>query len=667
MWRATQPTVAVPRERGEVRAAVGRGGAAMDGCRHWWVASALVGLLLAACTSGAVSETTPTPEPSAVESTSAESAVSASEPEEVVDHSALLVERLGDPGFSARFTLTGFEEQPAGRTERSGGGAIVGDDSELWVVDDFTGLNGAVFAGGPLGVIGPGGRTVRTLASKLVDGVLYTKDHRGHWHESDDADPDTQPGHLFEALRTVDTFEVVGSEMHSGTEYVALGPAVPVNYDPARLSVTAALEADFSADTTIVVDELGTPVRVTLEVEVPEHDYTFMATYDLADVGNTLSVEAPAETWVSATSLGFHIADLPDLDAIDFEIPSSWQTSSTDGALLSAHPQGPMVLFMSVPDPEADPAEGLQLIAEANGIDLDEIMETDLHGLPSQLGTGTTASGFGMAFSQSTSSVLLFLAAWLGPAVEEELQMRQFTEVLHTVEWRNPKPGLVPGNTQGGAELRADARSVVTTVAAVAAGGGCETAEVLWTDVTGARWPEWTEDWYVDACGDLQVHEVTFAGTADGGTDINLTSTPMRFADATSMRLPDGLAEDPALAAALLGEQPWLVDPASELSEVDVAMAVEASQLRESRLHVLVLGSSLGGSFEDYAEEVFTRLGGGTLLVIDAEAVLALSDVDPYWRQVEKAQSEAIRLGTSVQEIVSEFVIALHPNATGLD
>lgn len=628
----------------------------------------LVGALLAACTSGTDPEDMSSDAASAVEeSTPDEATPSATVTEEAVDLPALAVEWLADPDFSARFDVSGFDEQPGGRSQRSGAGAIAGDDSELWVVDDLSGWDRANFLGDCACLVaGPGAATVRALASKVVDGVLYTKDHRGHWHESDAADPDTQPGHVFEMLREVETFDAAGTETIDGSEFTVLRPASPIAYDPTRLSMPAGLD-DITVDTTVLVDEAGVPVRVALEVDATGHDYTLGVAYDLHDVGQAITVAPPADVWVPAGQVGFLTSDRLERDPILFEVPASWQpTGSDEGVLFTQSPDGSAV-FVSFVVAEVNLEEELALIAEANSIDLDEVVQTDLHGLPSLLGTGTSPSGFGMAFSQALGNNLAFLAAWAGPSWDEDLQMAAFTEVLQTIELRNPMPGPAPGNTTGDPELQADTLQSVMAVAVVAAGDGCETADVMWTDVTGARWPEWTEDWYVDACGDLQIHEVTFTSTADGGTDISLSTTPFRYAEATSKRLPDGLADDPTLVASLLGDQPWLIDPALDLDEVAVAKAVQASQFGGSGLHVIILGSSLDDRFEDYFDTVFGRLGAGTLLLIDADSLIAESHLDTHAEAVAGAVEAAAERGTSNERIVEEFALALDPDVHGLD
>lgn len=249
------------------------------------------------------------------------------------------------------------------------------------------------------------------------------------------------------------------------------------------------------------------------------------------------------------------------------------------------------------------------------------------------------------------------------------MQMATFTEVLHTIELRNPAPGPLPGNTQGDPELQTDALTPVVAAAVVAAGDGCEMADVdvMWTDVTGARWPEWTEAWHVDACGDLQVHELTFTGTADGGTDISLSSAPFRYAEATSPRPPGDPAEDPALAASLLDDQPWLIDADLDINEVAIATAVQASQFHGSGLHVVILESSLGDRLEDYFDELFARLGAGTLLLIDADSLIAESHEDEYIDAVSGAVEAAAETGTTNETIVEEFVLQLAPEVQGLD
>jgi hypothetical protein len=648
----------------------------------------VVTLVIAGCTATATSDTA-APSDSSVTpaaTVSDERSASPSATAAAVDHVAMLKEQLDDPEFSVRFDITGREQQPAGTTRRTGAGAVVGDDSELWVVDDLSGLEGAhSLAGQAAGVIGPGAvigsdaTTALVHASKIVDGTLYSMDNRGHWHESDATDPNTVPGYVFGVLREVDSFEVTGSGSSVDAGHVTLRPTTAVDYDLADLALSPVLADDADVDTRVVVDDGGALVRVEVEVDAPSHDYTWSVAYDVRGVGDLTSIEPPDDTWVSASSLGFGTlrftepADGIILGAegealVDFELPVSWEPVwNPEGVLSAQPPPGQTIVVLQSGWLDEDVVNLEREVAgwaSAVDIELNEMTHTDIGGFPSVRGLGTHAQGMGMVHAQTVGSGRnLFTAVMLSSSPNADAHVARLTEVLQTLERRPQRQGPSPGGSIADDELQRDTMESVAAVAVVAAGDGCEAAEVLWTEVTGSRPGEWTEDWLVDACGDLQIHEVTFVEAAQGGTDIAVPTSPFRFADASVPRRHDEIEQDPAVAAALLLEQPWLIAPGLDVDEIDVASSVQASQFHGSRLRVLILASPLGDRFEDYFDTVFNELGSGTLLLIDGDdRVRARTHVDAYMDTIVTATDAAGERGTSVEGMIEEFVTALDPD-----
>lgn len=632
-----------------------------------------VGVVAGACTAGSEQAMPTGPSPSAVDADAKTDVASPSpSPSDAgADYSALLVEHVGDPGFSARFSITGREEQPAGVIRRAGAGAVVGDDSELWVVDNLAGLDRALFATGHAhGVIGPGGRTANAMASKLVDGTMYEQDVLGHWHAIDAEDPDTQPGYVFSALREVASFDVVGSQTVDGEDLVELRPSAAIDYDLTRLALNPALEGDLTAETRVLVDSDGVPVRVTIQAQAPSHEYAWSVVYDLDDVRDVAGIEPPSETWVAAASRGFGLVGATGLPVAHFEIPSSWDTETLgadvdEGILVAQLPGGGIFQAAVYLNLDADPKTAMEDFAAMVGVSVMEAVQLELGGHPTALGYGEAGAGFGMSAAQVLLGDAVLVAAWAGLPTDANDQIADFMDVLQTVVPVNPDAGLLPGNTAGGSELQADAADAVSAVAVVATGEDCQSAEVLWTEVTSSRQQAWTEDWVVEACGDLQLHEVGFVRTSDGGTDIQVPSAPFRFAEADSPRGHDQIVEDPELAAALLAEQPWLVDPSLDVSEADVARSVQAARFHGTQLYVLVLGEAFSGkdNTDDYIDTVFAHLANGMLLVFTPDWVTSntmRAPEDPA--DIQDALDAATGQWTT-ERAVRSFVTTLHPEA----
>jgi hypothetical protein len=585
----------------------------------------------------------------------------------VQDYRAMLVDVLSDPDFSATFILRGTSTTESGsEIEMTGAGAISGLDSELWMVSDFSGLDRVLFArGGARGAVGPGATTATSLASKVISGILYQQDTGGHWHESASVDVNTTPGHVLSVLSQAQSFEVTGSETMDGIEYVVLSPTAPLVYDPFFFSVDPSAVESFDSDTSVLVDDDGNPVRITVQIEAVftnAQDSTWTNRYDLSDFGSVKSVDPPLETWVAASSQGFTTLDA-ELDLIDFEVPSSWEISpSEDGSLWAFTPEGTIAGFVTVPvDQGADGEQLLREAADAAGIQTTDITDSDLGLFSSLLGTGTTEIGFGMVYSEVFFDRLLFAAFWAGPSGDTDLQAADFREVLRTLHLREGNGGgVVPGLSPSGPELQTDTLNLLTPVATVASGSDCETADVLWTELAHGVGPNWTEDWYVDACGDLQMHEIDFVESSDGGTDILMTNQPLHLAESNAAYLDEELDKDSHLAASRLADQPWAFDPSLGVDEIDVATAVTEARFQGSRLCVLIVANPLGDAFFDFADSVVDELGGGTLLLIDPGYVGWSSLGDIYTKAELDQALDAALDGSSNEEIIQRFVSALN-------
>jgi hypothetical protein len=221
---------------------------------------------------------------------------------------------------------------------------------------------------------------------------------------------------------------------------------------------------------------------------------------------------------------------------------------------------------------------------------------------------------------------------------------------------------VVPGRSPSGPELQTDTLNLLAPVASVASGTDCDTPEVLWTELANGMGPNWTEEWYVNACGDLQMHKIDFVESSDGGTDILTTNQPLHLAEPDPAYLAEELDKDSHLAASRLAQQPWALEPALGVDEIDVATAVTQARFQGSRLYVLVVANPLGDAFFDFANAVVDELGGGTLLLIDPEYVgwSSLGDIHSN-AELEEALDAALEVSSN-EEIVQTFVSALYPD-----
>ena len=441
----------------------------------------------------------------------------------------LLRSTLASDDFSAAVAAELVTTQPIGTISASGSGSINAADSELRLTSDLTGLLGTFVD--PKGrVIGQLGLSEISQASIVVDGVQYRQEDNDRWRISTAAEPNTTLGHVVAMLRNVPAFDEGAVEVVNGRELIIMHPAEPVEYDPRFFDLDPNAFQSFDADTSVLVDAEGLPVqiRITLQADVESGDTVLTTvielTYAMSSVGSTPAIQPPQQAWVSLGSLGF-MAD--DTGFVDMEVPADWVVASRDaGVIVLDAPEGHrLAAILGVApeklDIEATWPETLRLLDAVP----DSVIEPDFSVFPSRFATQDNLEfdNFVMVYHESQLGSLLFTVVWSGPRDSFDLQQETFEDILSTVTWLNfHESGFMPGGTLGDETLQSDTLGPLLSLAS--ATSACDEPLPAWTDLVSGGFDAWTEDWYVNTCGNIEIYEVIYTESPGGGTTIAIIS-----------------------------------------------------------------------------------------------------------------------------------------------
>jgi hypothetical protein len=458
----------------------------------------------------------------------------------------LLRSRLAGDDFSATVAAAAATTQPIGTITATGTGSINGPDSELRLNSDLTGLLGT-FMDGKGRVIGKRGLSEISQHTIVIDGVQYRQDNGDKWRISEDADPDSALGHVVAMLRAVPMFDEGDSETIDGRVLTVMHPMEVVEYDPRFFDFDPEGVQTFNADTSVLVDAEGLPVqvRVTVQAEIKSSGIRCSGsplegwsdcgpaatilptdlelTFDLSGVGSTVPVEPPPRHWVTLSSLGFW-SDADTALLFDMEVPADWIVAEVDTYYIGFDAPGAHVQVALDFLEERVPVEDtLGYALSVIGIEPDAVVEPEYSVFPSQLAKQEVADlGYEMLYNEVELGQLLLTVFWQGPLDALVLQQADLEEVLATITWHSVGQGFMPGETLGDETLQSDALGSLLTTASIVS--DCDEPIALWTDLVSGGFDRWTEDWYFDSCGTIEIFDVTFAASPQGGINILFTA-----------------------------------------------------------------------------------------------------------------------------------------------
>ena len=473
---------------------------------------ASLALFLAACSSGGeVSDTTQAPAPT---SSSTTTTLAQTLPSSTTTTTRPLTDRFEAHRQQLSRAVVEIDltiELPRGTITGQGYGEVHGGDSYTSLLYDASGLDTLlVDSDGTL--IGRGGSDWSSRDDLVYDGELYRAIND-----------------LFVADRTDDPATMVGEVMagvSAAVEWTAtsapntLVPVEAIDYRTSLFGPPGIVPDALDAETKLAVDPEGRPIRVTIEATSP--DVTLRADIRITAEAPTPFAEPPA--WVRLSDLGYQIADGVD-GGFDMVVPAGSQVLENNGGMIILDtPFGPRVsVFVEVPgeftfDDVYDAIE-IALITDGEPIEPTSA-RSDGRVLPTRRSTFVIPGHSDMSQLYAEEwAPLVFVVYWNGPNSDIEFQEELFDHMIRSIT--HPPVGddhLIPGNTKGDLSLQADAWSVVGQ--AIRTLEGCDNPSVVWSEITASSRSSWTESWYIDVCGEIQIHPITFADSSIGGIDI---------------------------------------------------------------------------------------------------------------------------------------------------
>lgn len=430
----------------------------------------------------------------------------------------LLRSHLSASDFSATVSISVVSTRPIGTISSSGAGSVSGSDSEMALRIDLSGLTGT-FVDQYGRLIGEDGVSETSQATKVVGGVQYRQDDGGRWRVSNLREPQTALGHVFDIVRDAPVFDDVGTEVIDGHEFTVMAPTAAVVYDPAFFDLDPEEVSQFDADTFVLVDDDGAPVRIALmivaEIDAGETTMSsvFEITYDLTDVGSTGAIEAPPRAWVSLTSMDFGVGDVGVMLA-DMDVPEEYTLDrQAEGAFDFFGPDDDQFrIRVSYLDDKTPADDVLALVLEGTTIELDSVTEPDFSTFPSRLATDEMVDGqYVMVYVEVQLGRLVLAVVSIGSVENSEQRRADFEDTLRTITWLNPDDHVVPGETLANLALQGNA-----LLGLESSYPDCDEQVPIWTDLVSGDLEGWTEDWYFNACGAIEIFEIRFIETEFG-------------------------------------------------------------------------------------------------------------------------------------------------------
>jgi limonene-1,2-epoxide hydrolase len=493
----------------------------------------LLGLVVAACTSGTESATP-------IESTTTEAAVTTTtvaattsvaptttEAPNVVE---LFVETISDPGFAAQVEVVGRQETVVGAISLSGVGAVDGAASTLRQEADMSGLSFVAFDANSRRVVGPGAVTEVVEETRLVDGLVYSMVD-GQWtvRTADETDGTTL-GHVIDRFAATEGWEEIGLS-ESDPSLTVLHPTEDIDYDPLYWSIDPSIVSSTMSDTEVHVTADGFPAAIFLDLVISFDDGAGESVtgyeYRLAPPVSTPLVEAPDDATASLQELVEYFAEEEGdgpFPFFDFQVPADLGVVDQGEGFISLARYGGAWNLVFADQVFGEPVTLDRALPSL----LDEVNMASAETEPSDFG------GFPAVKAIDGPRQLFFSVApggagvivmWLGTTGDEAADRAAFDDVLATLEWTS-SGGAVPGTSIGSAELQTDTVALVETLAA-GTHDECDITFVLDTEVVGGDDESWIEHWTLQTCGGIDTYEIMYVESEPGGTEILMGSEPI--------------------------------------------------------------------------------------------------------------------------------------------
>lgn len=346
----------------------------------------------------------------------------------VVSPSDVLLEVITSSEFTASVDIEGRLEfrhagTPLGEILQTGRGRFVGEDSEVLVRYDTSGL--AEEAALPVNY--PMNEEVR-----LVDGSLFARRNDSGWLQ--ESGENTTLGHVIERLKQAGDLAELVSEVPATLLFGVEG----VELDPVYFGIPASIE-DFESTIVITTTAEGDPLEITVMASwtqptptPTEAEYT--ATYSLHDVGSPIEISVPEELQQLFTSSRY---------SYTLEIPADWEVEESDDEFedfdlflgddevvligIDRSSERPQTIAAAT-----DPT--IELLINTLGAEaVGEITDHEFGGMPASLiryhATDDDVNNFWMIATAVTPDMVV-LASWLSTAGDEETDEQRFLDIL---------------------------------------------------------------------------------------------------------------------------------------------------------------------------------------------------------------------------------------------
>ncbi|HSF86540.1 MAG TPA: hypothetical protein VLG28_12910 [Acidimicrobiia bacterium] len=436
---------------------------------------------------------------------------------------------LGSTSFSATVEVTGSIAQLGGVVSYTGEGSISGADSELRQTTDFSQI-GVTTVDQHGRVIGRDGLSEVSEATIVVDGVQYRQFDGGRWVIEHVEEPLTTVGWVVRELQNVTMFDEDGTRQTDRGLLTVMRPRTDIEYDVGYFAFDPNVVTFENTETSVLVTDDGIPVRLEIEtdlidarLEVPSA-MTYSIEFD--EVGSPHAVHAPPAAWLPLSDVELTSArTLTSL--VDMLVPADWEVRQEDQQfVMFSTSRG----FVSVQGLREEPPRTVSEVADEILAGLDFVV-TSVEDDPEY---ATFPAWFAVLEDDAQDRLFMayaevlvdhvILVFWVGTLDEPEDQRARFEEVLETVTLRPPQSSnIVPGVTLGDVTLQRDTLEMLN---GIESDTDCSNRIPLWVTIISGTTDSWTEHWYLGACGDLEIYEVTYRRAPDGSTDIKAFQLP---------------------------------------------------------------------------------------------------------------------------------------------
>jgi hypothetical protein len=447
---------------------------------------------------------------------------------EPVDVGLLMVDVLSSPAFSAEIAVSVAQTTPSGPVTSTGVGSVLGNDSALQLIADFSNLT-VVAIEPTIGLVGPGFETEKASETRVIDDFVFSNEGERWMIRLREPSDGTTVGHILSEISKREWLDT-GTETIGGDDLHRLEPTAPVEFDLKYFDVDPGTVTESVSSTVVYATDDGFPsiIEVDLGLEMGEaYAAVWEFDYKLSETSAASFVGPPGVSWVSIQDLSEGRFDGSGDSLIELALLTGFIPVRSDPLYLAAESDllGGIVVDVQIvlfSDPPITFDEALAGVMRDLDLTDPQSEQSEFGGYPAATVTATHTTGqplyiyFSLFSNNSGAAVLIQM---LGSGDEPEVEPVLFDEILSTFAWQSGDEA-VPGNSIGSALLQMDAETIVLTIASVDRETGCDSSVVVFTEFLGSTGDAWTEEWYVASCGVLEIYQVTFTESPGGGTDI---------------------------------------------------------------------------------------------------------------------------------------------------